>query len=136
MRDDFQLKLKSFVARKVHNLYDFDIKFNPDVNILYGINGCGKTTVLKLISIIISGNFYDLRSYRFVSLCLRFYSEEKDYFIQIENTDGTNQERVMNVRTNHPDINEIIPKLKSTSPSNTEKRIKRYTQINSQFKKV
>jgi len=35
---------------------DFDLNFNEDINILTGKNGSGKTTMLKLIWYLISGN--------------------------------------------------------------------------------
>lgn len=35
---------------------NFDLNFNEDINILTGKNGTGKTTILKLIWYLISGN--------------------------------------------------------------------------------
>ncbi|RYL25929.1 AAA family ATPase [Acinetobacter piscicola] len=52
------MKIKSF---EVHGLFGFEDKitlnFNEDLNILSGRNGAGKTTVLKLMWYLISGNF-------------------------------------------------------------------------------
>ncbi|MGY2957573.1 putative ATP-binding protein involved in virulence [Pseudomonas sp. TE6349] len=46
--------IKSFYARKVHGVYDFNIKFQPDLNFLVGPNGTGKTTALRLIQAALS----------------------------------------------------------------------------------
>ncbi|WP_151710581.1 AAA family ATPase [Acinetobacter brisouii] len=52
------MKIKSF---EVHGLFGQDnlppLTFNDDLNILSGRNGAGKTTVLKLMWYLISGNF-------------------------------------------------------------------------------
>lgn len=45
---------------KVDNLNkraSYDLTFHPDLNILTGKNGCGKTTLLKLTWYLVSGNF-------------------------------------------------------------------------------
>lgn len=65
----------------IHNLYgcyDYDIKFNSDLTLLYGSNGCGKTTILNILENIVTGNIADLFKYSFkcielsyaVSLCV------------------------------------------------------------------
>ncbi|ACS79716.1 AAA family ATPase [Maridesulfovibrio salexigens] len=41
--------IKSFKAIQVYGTLDFEIDFNRDLTFLIGANGCGKTTVLKLI---------------------------------------------------------------------------------------
>ncbi|MCE2415723.1 AAA family ATPase [Candidatus Poribacteria bacterium] len=38
--------------------FDYGLKFNPDLNIFTGSNGCGKTTLLKLMWYLISGNLH------------------------------------------------------------------------------
>ena len=45
-------------VKKLNNQFDYDLDFNQDLNIFTGVNGCGKTTLLKLIWYLISGNFY------------------------------------------------------------------------------
>lgn len=44
------MKIHAFCARGVHGYMDFNIQFNDDLNFLTGINGSGKTTVVKGIS--------------------------------------------------------------------------------------
>ncbi len=42
----------------LNNQFDYEFKFNEDLNIFTGANGCGKTTLLKLIWYLISGNLH------------------------------------------------------------------------------
>jgi predicted ATPase len=48
--------LKRFKVRKLSDVWDLDITFFPDMNVLTGRNGAGKTTVLKLLWYLVSGN--------------------------------------------------------------------------------
>jgi len=48
--------IKEFHAKGIFNKINCDLEFNSDINILTGINGSGKTTILKLIWYILSGN--------------------------------------------------------------------------------
>ncbi|MEX2411327.1 MAG: AAA family ATPase [Candidatus Paceibacterota bacterium] len=50
------MKIKQLKVKKLQNRIDCDLKFNDDLNIVTGQNGSGKTTVLKLIWYLISGN--------------------------------------------------------------------------------
>ena len=51
----------------IENLYgkNFNIRFNNELTILYGVNGSGKTTVLDIIYNIMSGDIYSLSKYKF-----------------------------------------------------------------------
>ena len=40
--------IKSMTIKKLHKVYNYDLKFNTDVTILYGENGSGKTTILSI----------------------------------------------------------------------------------------
>jgi len=48
--------IKHFKVIGLYHKMNFDFKFNDDLNILTGKNGVGKTTVLRLIWYLISGN--------------------------------------------------------------------------------
>lgn len=42
-------ELKQFIASGVFGYLNIDLRFNPDLTFLYGLNGSGKTTALKLM---------------------------------------------------------------------------------------
>ncbi len=48
--------IKSLSVRGLNHRVDADLEFNEDLNIITGKNGSGKTTVLKLLWYLISGN--------------------------------------------------------------------------------
>ena len=65
------MKLKSVSIRGLNNKLDCDFEFHNDINIVTGINGCGKTTFLKILWYAISGNIERIISeIRFESLNL------------------------------------------------------------------
>lgn len=59
------MELKNFKATNVHGYLNYDISFNPRLTFLIGINGTGKTSVLKLILGLISPSFNYLNSIEF-----------------------------------------------------------------------
>ena len=56
------MKLKRVSVKGLNNKVDCDFEFHDDINIVTGINGCGKTTFLKMIWYAISGNIERLVS--------------------------------------------------------------------------
>lgn len=67
--------LSKLVVKKLYGNYDYIVKFNSDVTLIYGTNGCGKTTVLNIITSIITGSIYKLFSYNFDEIELNYYNE-------------------------------------------------------------
>lgn len=59
------MKLLNFTAKNVHGYLNYDIKFHERLTFLIGINGTGKTSVLKLILGLISPSFNYLNSIDF-----------------------------------------------------------------------
>lgn len=49
--------IKEFIFKNLNHNMDGHIMFNNDINILTGKNGCGKTTIMKLMWYMLSGNF-------------------------------------------------------------------------------
>lgn len=71
---------------KLYENYDYYVKFNKDITLLYGLNGCGKTTILNMITAIITGKLYKLFTYNFNNIELTYYDEnnpDKLYKINI-----------------------------------------------------
>jgi predicted ATP-binding protein involved in virulence len=56
------MKLKRVSVKGLNNKVDCDFEFHDDINIVTGINGCGKTTFLKMLWYSISGNIERLIS--------------------------------------------------------------------------
>jgi len=50
------MKLTKFSIKGLNGKINYDFNFNKDINIITGINGSGKTTILKIIWYAISGN--------------------------------------------------------------------------------
>lgn len=71
------MKLKQFVGKGVRGYIDVDIEFRESVTFLIGINGSGKTTVLKLLSALLEPSYKMLCSIDFFELTLLCEIDEK-----------------------------------------------------------
>lgn len=70
----------------IHRLYgyiNYSISFKENINFLYGENGCGKTTVLKIISNIITGKIYSLYKYKFEKIVLNYIGNDIQNYIEL-----------------------------------------------------
>ncbi len=54
------MKIIRYKAEKIYGYMDFDIKFNPNLTFVVGINGSGKTTVLRSLSALIAPSLISL----------------------------------------------------------------------------
>jgi len=43
------MRIDKVVFKKLFGFYNYSIKINEDITIIHGVNGCGKTTMLKII---------------------------------------------------------------------------------------
>lgn len=82
--------LKQLVIKGLHDNYDYDVKFNDDVTFIYGMNGCGKTTVLNITEAIITGRVYRLFDYQFSSISLKYTDgdDSNSELIEISRSDN------------------------------------------------
>ncbi len=64
------MRLKQFIGKGVRGYMNFDINFRESVTFLIGINGSGKTTVLKLLSGLLTPSFIDLTQIEYGEICL------------------------------------------------------------------
>lgn len=67
--------LSSLKVEKLYNNYNYYVEFNRDITLLYGLNGCGKTTILNIITAIITGKLYNLINYTFSKTTLTYIDE-------------------------------------------------------------
>ena len=54
--------INSLKVEGLNRRFDYNLKFNEDMNVLTGLNGSGKTTLLKLLWYLISGNLHRITS--------------------------------------------------------------------------
>ncbi|MCH5174485.1 MAG: AAA family ATPase [Prevotellaceae bacterium] len=64
------MRLKHFIGKDVRGYMNFDIKFRDCVTFLIGINGSGKTTVIKLLSGLLTPSFIDLTQIEYTEIKL------------------------------------------------------------------
>lgn len=64
------MKLKQFIGSEIRGYMNFDISFNESLTFLIGINGSGKTTILKLLSGLLYPSYIDLAQIEFSSIQL------------------------------------------------------------------
>lgn len=82
------MKINRIKIEKLFGALDHDLKIENQIEILFGKNGCGKTTILKILNSVISGSLYDLRNIKFKSVEL-FFSDNSKLLIQKANDNQT-----------------------------------------------
>lgn len=89
----------------LHGTYDYDVAFNDDLTFIFGENGCGKTTILNIVSSIVTGRIFNLFSYRFdeITLFYRKGKRRKEERIEISNRGNSCE-----IRIDSPGIHETI----------------------------
>jgi predicted ATP-binding protein involved in virulence len=81
--------LKSLSTVGLHGALALDVRFNPDITLLVGINGSGKTSVLNLIDWLLKPDLQRLALAEYSSLTLRFMEEDLGYELTAEKTAST-----------------------------------------------
>ena len=71
-----QMIISRLEIKNLHGLYNYNVSFNDDLTFIFGENGCGKTTVLDIVSSIVTGRIYNLFRYKFDEIILS-YREKK-----------------------------------------------------------
>lgn len=111
------MKLKQFSVKGLYNTFDYTIPFFSDVTFLHGVNGCGKTTILNIITDILSGNLTRLQHYDFKEVRLEYInSHKKAKFISIIKQDDTHLTRFQN--REFTTLTSVIPAIKAVFQGN------------------
>ena len=72
------MQIHKIIIKKLYGYIDKEIDFNDDINLLVGINGSGKTSVLNLINWLLKPSFQNLcvTEYEEIDLFFQFKKEE------------------------------------------------------------
>jgi predicted ATPase len=81
------MKITNLKIKKLYGYINYDISFYDNINFLYGENGCGKTTVLNIITNIITGKVYNLCKYQFQFIDLKCIDSSSLYDVTINMID-------------------------------------------------
>ena len=66
------MKIVSVKVEELFGHFSYNIELNDTVTIIHGPNGCGKTTLLKIIYSVFSNNPQELKQYDFKSIEFQF----------------------------------------------------------------
>jgi ABC-type lipoprotein export system ATPase subunit len=98
----------------VHGRFDFDEELHEGINILYGLNGAGKTTFLQIIANILNGDFYRFQHIQFKYIELTYNNGD---FLKL---DYHTQKNVFRISTNglytKPEIDKDFSSKKFKEP--------------------
>jgi predicted ATP-binding protein involved in virulence len=80
------VRIDRFAVEKAHGYLDLDVKFRPDLTFLTGINGSGKTTVVRGIVAIITPSFSGLAAIDFRRMRVELTHSGAHHVVQAERT--------------------------------------------------
>jgi predicted ATP-binding protein involved in virulence len=83
------MKITRLRANGVNGILNFDITFNPNLNFLIGINGSGKTTVLKIIVGLMTPSYQILKDVSFKYIKLECVDDKTQIEITAKKDDNT-----------------------------------------------
>ena len=70
--EENKVKLISITVKGLYGCYNYSVDFNQDITFIYGLNGCGKTTILNITEAIITGQLFKLFNYQFGNIELKY----------------------------------------------------------------
>jgi len=74
-----KMLITRLIVRGLHGYINYNVPFNENITFLYGENGCGKTTILNIVSSIVTGRIFDLSNYNFESIRLEYQNKKPEY---------------------------------------------------------
>ena len=101
--------IKKFKADNVHDYLNYEIDFNENLTFLIGINGTGKTSVLKLILGLISPSFNYLNSINYDFGLIECIDEQNNsYVISSQKTEDNEYSLELTINQDEPIQGKII----------------------------
>lgn len=127
------MKVSRFFCSKLHGFLDMDVRFNADLNFLTGINGAGKTAVLKTINAMISPipNFHYLSNIEFSSIIVYLEKDRNKYKVECRLENSIKKLNIKNITKEIDDNSDVVDEKtwinipQSESFEETEYRFKR-----------
>lgn len=129
-----KMKLENLFIEKLHGIYNYDVDFNEDITFLYGSNGCGKTTILNIVTSIVTGKIYELFFYDFKIIKLKYSNNDNVDVIEIKRKqDDKNRLKII-----FEGRNETISKLDNLNFQSSRRKIllKEYYHENNTLKDI
>jgi predicted ATP-dependent endonuclease of OLD family len=128
------MKAQKLIINKLYGYLSKKIEFNNDINLLVGINGSGKTSVLNILNWILTPSLPHLAVTEFESLELHFDYKENIYIIEILQDDKSLTYKLKNETTNREyfplNIRLKIPAARLTqNESQKERYFKEYVGL-------
>lgn len=80
------MRLIKLEIRQLYGTLDKTVEFNSEFNLLVGINGSGKTSVLNVVDWLVTPNLPRLAITQFSRLTLWFEHEDKEYILEAQQT--------------------------------------------------
>lgn len=113
------MKITKLKIDKLFNYLDKDLTFNSNINLLVGINGSGKTSILNCIKWLTNLSFYDLYITPFNSLEISFILNNKNYTLRC-----TKESNIMTFFLNSIDDRQKFHPIKLELPYSSDEILK------------
>ena len=129
------MKLKRLIIQNLYGYLNKNISFNADVNILVGINGSGKTSVLNIIQWIINLDLVKLSTLYFENIELSYSIKKENFVVKIlQNNTSMKIHLTKNIKIKYEPL--VIPLKHKRKPNIklTERDVAIYEALNPEKK--
>ena len=99
--------IKEVIIKNLHGYLSKHISFNSDINLIVGINGSGKTSLLNVVNWLLTPSFPDLCTNEFEELSVQFINNKEEFIITCKQTQDSLSFEIFNLSKNieYPKIN-------------------------------